>query len=157
METIKEIIPLTYLIYQADKAIHQSLNKVFLKSGIPLVVEQWPVLMEIYSHNGLAQGELARKTRKDKASLTRIIDTLVKNGMAERHDDLHDRRKWRVLATEKAISLRPLIAEVIKNYNEVLITGISREQAEETRKTLLHIFRSLGWEFDYADAKVLSE
>ena len=153
METVIENLPLSYLIYQADRAIHQSLNRVFMKAGIPLVVEQWPVLMEIYNADGLTQGELAKKTRKDKASLTRIIDTLVKNGMAERHDDLHDRRKWRVSATEKAVGLKPFIAEAIKNYNEILFEGITREQAEETRKTLVHIFRSLGWDFNFADTR----
>ena len=142
-------VPISYLLYQAERAMHQNINQSLLAAGIPLIIEQWVVLRELFNENGVTQQELANKTRKDKTTLTRLIDTLEKNGWVERAKDPEDRRKRLVFYTLKAENQKKDIIEILRKNNKKALKNIEGSRIKEMRETLLCIFQNLAWEFDF--------
>jgi DNA-binding MarR family transcriptional regulator len=146
-------IPISYLLYQVERAIHKDINQLFQNAGIPILIEQWPILAEIFNENKLTQQELAYKTKKDKTTLTRIIDTLEKNGWVKRGFDKSDRRKKLICYTDKAETLKPNILELLRKQNQKVLSDIEHSRIETTRETLFSILRNLDWEFDFENIK----
>ena len=144
-------IPISYLIYQADRALHHNINLSLQRAGIPIIIEQWAVMRELFNKNKLTQQELANITRKDKTTLTRLIDTLEKNGWVKRIADPLDRRKKLVCYTEKAVNNKEKIIRILRENNKKALKNVSDEKIEEMRDSLMCIFQNLGWGFDYTN------
>ena len=147
---LKEI-PISYLIYQADRALHHNINLSLQKAGIPLIIEQWAIMHELFNQNRLTQQELATITRKDKTTLTRLIDTMEKNGWVQRIADPTDRRKKLICYTPKAENHKSMIVDILKENNKRALKNVSASKIDEMRETLLSIFQNLGWGFDYTN------
>jgi DNA-binding MarR family transcriptional regulator len=102
------------------KKIRQSLQKKLDDFNTDLTVDQWVLLDHIfrYEANGISQNELAEMTVKDAPTVTRIIDLLVKKGLAERTMAENDRRKFKITLTEagraKFHEAYPLVADIRK-------------------------------------------
>jgi DNA-binding MarR family transcriptional regulator len=100
------------------KKIRQGLQKKLDDHNVDLTVDQWVLLDHIFRHeaNGVSQNELAEMTVKDAPTVTRIIDLLVKKGLAERTMAENDRRKFNITLTEagkdKFHEAYPIVAEV---------------------------------------------
>ncbi|MES2517317.1 MAG: MarR family transcriptional regulator [Bacteroidota bacterium] len=100
------------------KKIRQSLQKKLDDLKVDLTVDQWVLLDHVYRHEGggISQNELAEMTVKDAPTVTRIIDLLVKKGLAERTMAENDRRKFNITLTEagrnKFHEAYPIVAEV---------------------------------------------
>lgn len=146
---MKEKIPVGYLIYQAQRAIHQTINQSFIKAGLPIIVEQWPVLMELFHSNGSSHQYIAEKTRKDKTTVTRLIATMERNGLVECKQDEIDRRKKLIFYTEKAKSLKHEIETVLSEVNKTLLTDVCCNDEEVLRRVLSRIFCNLNWNFEF--------
>ena len=146
-------VPITYQIYQAERAIHQQMNKALQDKGFPILIEQWPVLSEIFFTNGITQQDLADRIKKNKTTLTRILNTLEKNGLIRREVSKIDRRKKNLFYTEKANGLRPKVIEVLKAQSEFILQGFDKETERGMRKGLGIIFRNLTWEFNFSENK----
>jgi DNA-binding MarR family transcriptional regulator len=100
------------------KKIRQGLQKKLDDHNVDLTVDQWVLLDHIfrYEANGISQNELAEMTVKDAPTVTRIIDLLVKKGLAERTMAENDRRKFNITLTDagrnKFSEAYPIVAEV---------------------------------------------
>jgi DNA-binding MarR family transcriptional regulator len=100
------------------KKIRQGLQKKLDDHNIGLTVDQWVLLDHIFRFeaNGISQNELAEMTVKDAPTVTRIIDLLVKKGLAERTMAENDRRKFNITLTDAGRSkfdeAYPIVAEV---------------------------------------------
>ncbi len=100
------------------KKIRQGLQKKLDDKNVDLTVDQWVLLDHIFRHeaDGVSQNELAEMTVKDAPTVTRIIDLLVKKGLAERKMAENDRRKFNITLTDAGRSkfheVFPIVAEV---------------------------------------------
>ena len=103
------------------KVVRQDLINRFKKAELNLTPEQW-VLLSKLEQGKVNQTDLANGSFKDKHTVSRIVDLLVKKGLAVRERDVSDGRRF-------LISLTP-------NGNKEL------EQA----KPLVYASREKGWE-----------
>ncbi|WP_044171586.1 MarR family winged helix-turn-helix transcriptional regulator [Flectobacillus major] len=100
------------------KKIRQSLQKKLDDAQLDITVDQWVLLDHIFRNqsSGISQNELAEMTVKDAPTVTRIIDLLVKKGLAERSMAESDRRRFNITLTESGIQkfheAFPIVAEV---------------------------------------------
>lgn len=129
-ETIFYTIEQTIKEYRkfAQKQINEYLDDLSLDQALILII--------ISENPKLLQVEVAELIFKDYASLTRMIDLMVKNGYLKREINNEDRRrsKLRILAKgKKAIKqLQPII---LKNRKTAL-KGLSEKEIIELEKTL---------------------
>lgn len=123
-----------FKLERTAKRMRQSLQKKFNSLQIDITVDQWVILDQLYLSSGMSQNELADGTFKDAPTVTRIIDLLCKKEWAQRHGDKSDRRKFKIILTEKGLNLvKELLPTVIewrkqgrKNINEVDFDNLLR-------------------------------
>ena len=97
MENLNNVI--FYQIEQAIKTYRMYAQKQIKSKGLNITIDQWLVLKSLKENPDLNQAELAEKVFKDNASITRIIDLLVKSGYVEREINPNDRRKFNLNIT----------------------------------------------------------
>lgn len=96
------------------KAVRQDLTGRFLEAGIDLTPEQWVILSKLDKKKEMSQSELANATFKDKPTVSRILDLMVKKEMVARVVDAADKRKFIIRITPKGSEIieaaRPLVS-----------------------------------------------
>ena len=68
-------------LFHLDKAAKQFKklkNEIFKQRGIEITSDQWVLIKNINEAEGINQRELAKRTFKEPASVTRILDILEK-------------------------------------------------------------------------------
>ena len=91
-----------FKIDATNKKIRNALQKRFDTEGVDLTVDQWVVLNHSFQNEGISQIELCDLVYKDAAAtLTRIIDLLVKKELMSRQMANDDRRKFNIFLTDK--------------------------------------------------------
>src|SRR5690606_41879789 len=80
MENIESVV--FYTIDKSIKAYRQYAQKQLKEAGFQVTIDQWLVLKNIQELPQISQQELSRRVFKDNASVTRIIDLLVKQGIS---------------------------------------------------------------------------
>lgn len=100
------------LLGYASGQMTRALNKALEQHGTGLTAEQFRVMTHLWTSDGITQTELAVKTMRDRATTTRILDLLERDGFVKREPDPTDRRIYRVKLTPtgKAIETKAQIA-----------------------------------------------
>lgn len=116
----------------------------FESSGIPLTKAQMIALRVLSRQNGIIQNNLAFITNRDKASLTRLIDTMEKKELVSRTHSSNDRRVKQVFITEKGKTLiesaMPVLDEMMKDVQK----GLSQKEIDDTIKVLKKISKNIN-------------
>ena len=84
----------------------------------------------------MRQGELARRARLSKQTMTTMARALERDGLVERRVDQSDARATQIFLTERARELRPVAEQVLKEV-EALVGAALPARARETLKTSL--------------------
>lgn len=97
---------------------------------------QFMYLIKLFNEDGLSQDRLTEKLNMDKGTTARALKKLEEQGFVTREGDENDRRSKRVFLTTKARELKPLLFSVLKDWNEILSQGLSKEEKEQVLKIL---------------------
>ncbi len=85
------------------------LHARFAAAGFPEVRPAYgSLLIPLYEEDGLRQGELARRARLSKQTLTTMARALERAGLVERRPDPEDGRATRVYLTSRVHDFRPV-------------------------------------------------
>ena len=76
MEKLDEII--FYTLEKSIKTYRKFAQQQLLKNGYDITIDQWLVLKTLQENQQLSQNQIAELVFKDFASITRIIELLVK-------------------------------------------------------------------------------
>lgn len=95
----------THLSLELRDSIRQFMQKKFRENNIDLTYEMHQIMACLWKKDGIKQQELADLTLKDKASMTFLVDNLVKRGLVIRGEDAKDRRNKLVFLTPKGKQL----------------------------------------------------
>lgn len=121
------------LHHQARSYFEKELAPYDLGSGA------MPVLKALLHHDGINQQELSAKLHVDKATTTRAITKLVKNGYVRRERDPEDQRAYRLFVTPKAQEIAPEIRRVLQAWTAILTEGLTDEEKETSLALLQHM------------------
>ncbi len=97
---------------------------------------QFPVLMLLYKEQNIMQETLVRHYHLDKGTIARAVKKLQDAGYIRRIVDPGNRRAVRLFLTEKGEHLAPVLQAIHHEWEEQVLTGLSREQ-KETLNTLM--------------------
>jgi len=105
--------------------------------------EQWQILSRLYETDGQTQNELAIQNERDQASVSRLIDNMIKGNLVTRVMRKEDRRINLIYLSDEAKAIRceleGLASKTIMQASE----EISEEDLAITLKTLDQIRRNL--------------
>ena len=110
-----------YTLEKSIKTYRQFAQKNIADAGFTITIDQWLVLKTIQEDSTISQQQLALKVFKDFASITRIIELLVKNGYLVRNFHKDDRRRFELtLSKEGTKSIKSLEPIINSNRNKAL-------------------------------------
>lgn len=104
-------------------------------------------LLTLSYKDGCSQESLARYLKLSKATATRAITALEKEGYVHREKDGNDRRIYRVFITDKGRDIVPLINSTLLEWNGILLSDFSDDEEQIFRKLLDKSMNTLA-EFD---------
>lgn len=128
---------------KVSMAINRKLYREFKKVGLDITPEQWTVLSFLWKEDGVSQQKLCDATFKDKPSMTRLIDNLVKQKLVIRHTPPSDRRSNLIYLTKEGASIEGKAKNAVYDTMEEALAGIDDSGIEEVRRLLKIVFDNL--------------
>lgn len=125
-----------YSIEKAIKEYRKLAQKNIAKVVKDITVDQCLVLIILQQNESISQNELANLVFKDSASITRMIELMVKNDYLTRTIHAEDRRKFNLVITEKGLKTIELIEPVIQFNRETALHGLSIKEITLLDQTL---------------------
>lgn len=119
---------LFYVMEKTIKSYRQLAQRKINEVNNDITIDQWLILKTIYDTPNISQREIAKKVFKDHASITRMIDLLVRKGFLERSLHREDRRRFGLDLTPLGkITQQNLIPVILRN-RETALKGLSRDE-----------------------------
>ena len=128
-----------YQIEQAIKTYRMYAQKQIKSKGLNITIDQWLVLKSLKENPDLNQAELAEKVFKDNASITRIIDLLVKSGYVEREINPNDRRKFNLNITSIGNKILTETHTIVLQNRKTALNSIAENDIQIMSETLQKI------------------
>lgn len=117
------------------------LNRSLHNVGLPLNHAQFAILQNLFLKDGQSQNDIARRVGKDRAAISRSLDTLEGNGFIIRK--AVSGSKNGIFLTEKAIENRNKIVDAINMATAKGRGDISVEEYENGMNFLRKIYENL--------------
>ncbi len=127
----------------AATAIARRMQKNFRASGLEITTEQWSILYHLWKEDGINQQQLCEKTFRDKPSITRLIDNLVKLGLVERKSNKNDKRVNFIFLTEVATDLQQQTIEIANQTMDEALVNITKTEIETVKNVLQKVYDNL--------------
>ncbi len=119
---------LFYVMEKTIKSYRQFAQRNINVVNSDITIDQWLVLKTIYDNPNISQREIAKNVFKDHASITRMIDLLVKKGFLERLPHHQDRRRFGLELTSLGkISQQNLMPLILRN-REMALEGLNSKE-----------------------------
>ncbi len=125
-----------YVLEKSIKTYRQMAQRTISDEFGSITVDQLLVLQTMNDHPELTQQQIAVAVFKDFASITRIIDLLVRKGFLKRSDHPTDRRRFELTVTREGEDLLRLVRPRILKNRKIALEGITEEEFVITRKVL---------------------
>ena len=105
---------LGFLLAKASQRWNELLQEAFAREGFPEVRASYgSVLLPLFEEDGLRIGEIARRARLSKQTMTTMVRLAERDGLVERRADERDRRATRVHLTPKGRRLIPITESIL--------------------------------------------
>jgi DNA-binding MarR family transcriptional regulator len=110
---------LGFLLAKASQRWNEVLAAAFAAAGFPDVSPAFgSILLPLAEEDGLHIGELGRRSRLSKQTMTTMIRLLEERGLVERRPDVDDRRASRIYLTDRSRAFFPVAQRVLRDMNE---------------------------------------
>ena len=131
-----------FLLKKAHLATQKTLEETL--SRYNLTRAQWDVLRQLWNQDGLSQRAIQESMGIESATLTGIVDGLVKRGLLTRQLSAEDARVKELYLTGEGRELgQRRIAEVVNPINARLTAGFSPEEIETLKSFLARLINNL--------------
>lgn len=134
---------LAFWVHRVYQAQRNEMYRVFRAEGEELTPEQWTLLVRLWERDGRTQVDLGDATFRDKATTSRMIDALERDGLLERRPSDDDARTRIVWLTRRGKDLRRKLLPVARSLVGRMLRGIDDADLQTTRATLRRIFANL--------------
>jgi MarR family transcriptional regulator for hemolysin len=134
---------LFYLIEKANKVVRRYSQEDFVQAGIPITVDQWLVMKKINDVESINQIELANALFKDKASITRILDLLLKKRLVTKEAGT-DKRASVLKLTSQGKTFISQILPRVKSHRKKAIAGMKESELKILREGLQKIISNMS-------------
>ncbi|MDA3847134.1 MAG: MarR family transcriptional regulator [Vallitaleaceae bacterium] len=123
-------------------AITQRMLNAFLRQRLEntdINPSMFMFLLQLVGHDGLSQKQINDSMQYNKGVVTRIANQLEKKGYIIRKSNDQDHRAYRLHLTKKAENFQPTMINILKEWNEVILSDETEEAIETLNTTLERI------------------
>jgi DNA-binding MarR family transcriptional regulator len=106
---------LGFLLAKASRRWNELLAERFAAAGFPEVRPSYgSILIPLFEEDDLRLGEIARRARLSKQTMTTLVRLLERDGLVERRSDPRDGRATLVRLTPRAHAFRPVAEATLR-------------------------------------------
>ena len=139
-DAIIEFVDAVITVRQAIKQLAQ--QKIKDLHDREITYEMLQVLIVLWKKNQVNQQEVANTVQKNKASLTPLIDNLVKKKLVTRSEDPDDRRNKIISLTRTGKQYKKKFAPMMTELYSLIKGSIPDEKLQQTTTILLTASRN---------------
>lgn len=123
---------LGFLLAKASQRWNELLYARFSERGYGDVRPAYgSLLLPLFEEDGLRMGELARRARLAKQTMTTMIRLLERDGLVRREPDPDDGRATCIFLTDRALSFRPVAERVLRELEELVSGSLGPRRAHQ--------------------------
>lgn len=124
------------LIFQLGaiaRKVHQHVERVFHKENLDITPEQFSLLTILWYNEGISIKELADRSQRDKTTISRVVNNMIKRDLIRRLDNMDDKRAKRIFLTEHGRNLQD---QLVMLSGEIYVQALGNLSDEELDHTL---------------------
>lgn len=110
--------------------LKRQIHRIISEEKLEITPDQWTILSYLWDENGLTVGELASRSLKDFANVTRIVDKLQKQAYVTKTKNEKDSRSFLVFYTDKAMDIKEHVERCQKRSTAISMEGLSETEKE---------------------------
>ncbi|RZK50674.1 MAG: MarR family transcriptional regulator [Pedobacter sp.] len=133
---------LLYTIDKCFRSYHQFAQKNVKQAGYEITIDQWLILKSIHENPDFSQNDIGKILFKDNASITRIIQLLVKAGYLNRKEHPEDRRRVQLSLTPKGIKITEEVHLIALENRANALKDVNPEHLQELKQMLDQIIKN---------------
>lgn len=103
----------------AYRILLSQLEKSLYDAGLALSANEYLILRAIYNNDGAQQCEISELIGKDKAVVSRCVETMIRKNLVCTQEVSHKCRK--VFCTDEALRIKPIIMSVAADRHNALL------------------------------------
>ena len=131
---------LGFLLAKASQRWNELLQEAFAREGFPEVRASYgSVLLPLFEEDGLRIGEVARRARLSKQTMTTMVRLAERYGLVERREDEVDRRATRVHLTAKGGRFKPVAERVLAELGADAKAALGERGLAATERALARL------------------
>jgi DNA-binding MarR family transcriptional regulator len=128
---------LGFLLAKASQRWNELLQEAFASEGFPEVRASYgSVLLPLFEEDGLRIGEVARRARLSKQTMTTMVRLAERDGLVERRVDESDRRATRVYLTDRGRAFQPVAERILEELDELAQAALGERDMSATARAL---------------------
>jgi DNA-binding MarR family transcriptional regulator len=112
------------------------------KHGFTITIDQWLVMKCLMENPSIPQTEISERVFKDNASVTRIIELLVKAKYISRKANKKDRRRSDLSVTQLGVETLNAVNELVLQYRAKALNGVSQEEINRTMEIMTLVYEN---------------
>ena len=117
----------------------EEIAKRFAALGYTMSAQDFGILLRLSKYGSMTQNAIAGLLMRDKTTITRRIDGLVKKDLVKRTPDTKDKRYFQVSLTEKGEQALEATIPLVRDFQEEVLSDISDKDKAITIQTLKYI------------------
>jgi DNA-binding MarR family transcriptional regulator len=128
---------LGFLLAKASQRWNELLWAGFSEHGFGEVRPSYgSVLVPLFEEDGLRMGEIARRSRLSKQTMTTLVRLAERDGLVVREPDPDDARATRVRLSNRARKFAPAAERVLAQLERRVVVELGKRDSEIVRRAL---------------------
>ena len=128
---------LGFLLAKASQRWNELLQEAFAQAGFPEVRASYgSVLLPLFEEDGLRMGDVARRARISKQTMTTMVRLAERDGLVKRRPDPRDGRATRVHLSEKGRRFQPIAEAVLMELDAAARASLGERATTSTARAL---------------------
>jgi DNA-binding MarR family transcriptional regulator len=128
---------LGFLLAKASQHWNELLADRFKAHGFAEVRPSYgSVLLPLFEEDDLRMGEVARRARLSKQTMTTLVRMCERDGLVTRTRDPDDARAFRVRLTPRALGFKPIADQVLGELDDQVLATLGQRQRQALNEAL---------------------
>ncbi|MDQ6977429.1 MAG: MarR family transcriptional regulator [Ghiorsea sp.] len=134
---------LGFYINRVSYLMTEEIEKRFAKAGLNIVAQDFAILVRLLNEGTVTQARIIELMMRDKTTITRRIDGLVKKGLVARVVNPSDRRCMNILLTVDGYAMLETAFPMASGFQNELVQGVEEVDKATTIKVLQKLAETL--------------
>jgi DNA-binding MarR family transcriptional regulator len=123
-----------YQIRRTHKLFAGAMRELLAERGVNY--NHYYYLRELFEQDGLTPSELSERIGVERATVTTVLDTMVRERLVRRVPHSTDGRKWQIFLSRRGHGLRETVLACISAINAAAVSGLSDAEVRQFNSTL---------------------